>query len=52
MNKDKKISALQYLKQELDFKVAEWGQLSDKDKEDLKRWAIEEMDILGIPHLN
>ncbi len=44
------MSALQYLKRELNFKSVEWIELTEEDKEDLKRWAIEEMDVLGIAH--
>ena len=29
--------------------VREWGTLTDTDKEDIKRWAAEEMAVLGIP---
>ena len=46
------MSVLQYLKQELgssasDF-MNEWKRLSDEDKSDLKEWAAQEMDILGV----
>ena len=46
-----RISALQYLKRELKFSVGEWGKLTEEDKETLKRWAVEEMDVLGVPHI-
>ena len=42
------MSVLAYLKRELAFGLSEWTKLSDTDKDDLKRWATEEMAILGI----
>jgi hypothetical protein len=48
---DKKMSALQYIKRELEFKLSEWKELSEEDKDTLKRWAVEEMDSLGIEHV-
>jgi len=47
-----KLSPLQYLKKELNFKSKDWVALSDTDKEDLKRWAREEMEVLGVPLLH
>lgn len=43
------MSALKYLREQLgsDF-LSEWKRLSDSDKDDLKRWALEEMAVLGI----
>ena len=40
--------ALKYLMQELKFTTSEWTQLSDKDREELKQYATEEMDALGL----
>jgi hypothetical protein len=39
---------LQYLMQQLAFKTGDYAALSDKDKDDLKVWATEEMDFLGM----
>ena len=49
--KEKKMSALQYIRQQIPFSVKEWKELSDRDKEELKMWAVEEMDALGIEHV-
>lgn len=40
------LSPLKYLKQELNFSLSEWGELSDQDKKDLRQWAQEEQEIL------
>ena len=37
-----------YLRQELGFTAKEWNELTASDKDDLKRWAEEEMKIRGI----
>ena len=42
------MSVLAYLKRELAFGLSEWTKLSDADKDDLKRWAREEMEVLGV----
>ena len=46
------MGTLKYLRQELnndgDFLV-EWGKLSLEDKADIKKYAAEEMGVLGIP---
>lgn len=44
-------SAVLYLKDQLNFKVVEWQALTPEEKETLKRWAREEMDVLGIEHI-
>jgi len=46
-----RIGALLYLQQQLNGKgdfFNSYRELSDKDKETLKKWADEEMDVLGI----
>lgn len=42
------MSPLAYLRQELKFTGPEWTTLSQSDKDTLKRWAVEEMQFLGI----
>jgi hypothetical protein len=42
------MSVTKYLRQELHFTVPEYTKLSTKDKDDLKRYAVEEMTLLGI----
>lgn len=37
-----------YLRQELRFTAKEWNELTEGDKMDLKRWAEEEMELLGV----
>jgi hypothetical protein len=41
-------SPLVYLKRQLGFTTGEYGSLSQEDKDDLKRWAEEEMRVLGL----
>lgn len=41
--------ALRYLMAELGIRTSDWQSLGPKDKEDLKQWAEEEQDALGIP---
>ena len=44
-------SPLSYLMRELNGKAdftLEWKRLSDEDKETLKKWATEEMDVLNV----
>lgn len=43
-------SVLLYIKDELKFKASEWAVLSQEDKDTLKKWGKEEMDVLGIEH--
>lgn len=43
------LSPIAYLRAQLRFTVPEWSSLSGQDKEDLQRWAREEMTLLGIP---
>ena len=46
------MSPLQYIRETLEMSardfMVEYKTLSAKDKLDLKRWASEEMDVLGI----
>jgi hypothetical protein len=42
------MSTLKYLMQQLSFNASEWSTLTDEDKSTLKRWAAEEMAVLGI----
>lgn len=39
---------LAYLKRELGFTSQEWIALDAADKETLKEWAREEMEVLGV----
>ena len=39
-------SAIMYLKEQLNFKSAEWMELSAQDKEDLRAWAEEEQEFI------
>ena len=41
-------SPLIYLKKELNFTTPEWITLSEKDKDELKQYAIEEMIARGL----
>lgn len=54
MEMDSKQTSVGYLRQELngagDF-VSEYKGLEQKDKDELKRYAREEMDLLGIEHI-
>lgn len=45
MTANETFSAVRYLSTVLGFKVKEWSELSDKDKDTLKRWAYEENGI-------
>lgn len=42
------MTRVKYLRQQLGFTAAEWNELTEKDKEDLKLWAEEEMKLCGI----
>jgi hypothetical protein len=39
---------LAYLMKQLGLTAKDWTGLSDRDKDDLKRWAAEEMAALGV----
>ena len=43
-----KLTPLMYIKRELNFSFAEWKELTEKDKIDLRAWAEEEMGVLGV----
>jgi hypothetical protein len=44
----RQMTPLKYLMAELGLKAGDWGKLSDKDKEGLKRYAKEEMEYKGL----
>jgi hypothetical protein len=39
------MTPLKYLMDQLKFPTQQWTGLPDKDKDDLKRWAQEELDL-------
>lgn len=43
------LSPLRYLKQELQFTSKDWLTLTDSDRNDLRKWAREEMEVLNLP---
>ena len=43
------MTTTKYLHRELGFKLSEFASLSNEDKDDLRRWARQEMEALGIP---
>ncbi len=42
------MTRVKYLREQLGFTAKEWNELTDSDKEDLKRWAEEEMKLCGV----
>ena len=37
-----------YLRQELGFTAKDWNELTDSDKDDLKKWAEQETQLLNL----
>lgn len=43
------MSPLAYLMKELNIKAIDWSRLTEGDKAQLKAWAVDEMNLLGVP---